>query len=39
MTTIPVVAIAGDPPSKVERYGIPAGVGGGLAWLVAAASE
>lgn len=39
LTTVPVVAIAGDRASKAERYGIPAGVGGGLAWLVAAASD
>lgn len=39
LTTVPVVAIAGDPASKVERYGIPAGVAGGLAWLVVAAAN
>ena len=39
LTTVPVVAIAGDPASKVERYGIPAGLAGGLAWLVVAASD
>ena len=39
LTTVPVVAIAGDPASKVERYGIPAGVGAGLAWLVVAAAN
>ena len=39
LTTVPVVAIAGDPISKVERYGIPAGVAGGLAWLVVAAAN
>ena len=39
LTTLPVVAIAGDPASRVERYGIPAGVAGGLAWLVVAASD
>ena len=39
LTTVPVVAIAGDPASKVVRYGIPAGVGGGLAWLVVAAAN
>ncbi|MFS0755910.1 universal stress protein [Noviherbaspirillum sp. 1P10PC] len=39
LTTVPVVVIAGDPVSKAERYGIPAGVGAGLALLVAAAAE
>lgn len=39
LTTVPVVVIAGDPASKAERYGIPAGVGTGLALLVAAAAE
>ena len=39
LTTVPVVAIAGDPASRVERNGIPAGVAGGLAWLVVAASD
>ena len=39
LTTVPVVVIAGDPASKVERYGIPAGIGAGLAWLVVAAAE
>ena len=39
LTTAPVVVIAGDPASKVERYGIPAGVGAALAWLVVAATD
>ena len=39
LTTVPVVAIAGDPASKLERYGIPVGVGAGLAWLVVAAAN
>lgn len=39
LTTVPVVAIAGDPASKLERYGIPAGVGAGLTWLVVAAAS
>ena len=39
LTTVPVVVIAGEPASKAERYGIPAGVGAGLALLVAAAAE
>ena len=39
LTTVPVVVIAGDPASRAERYGIPAGVGAGLALLVAAAAE
>ena len=39
LTTVPVIAIAGDAASKVERYGIPVGVGAGLAWLVVAAAN
>lgn len=39
LTTVPVIAVAGDPPSVWERYGIQLGVGGGLAWLVVAALE
>lgn len=39
LTTVPVVAVAGDSPSAWERYGIPLGVGGGLAWLLVAALE
>lgn len=39
LTSVPVVVIAGDPASKAERYGIPAGVGAGLAWLMVAAAE
>jgi len=39
LTTVPVVAVAGDLPSAWERYGIQLGVGGGLAWLLVAALE
>jgi nucleotide-binding universal stress UspA family protein len=39
LTTVPVIAVAGDPPSTWERYGIQWGVGGGFAWLVVAALE
>ena len=39
LTSVPVVVIAGDAASKAERYGIPAGVGTGLAWLAVAAAE
>jgi nucleotide-binding universal stress UspA family protein len=39
LTTVPVVVIPGEPASRAERYGIPAGVGAGLALLVAAAAE
>ena len=39
LTTVPVMVIAGDPPSKLERYGIPASIGGILALLFLAASE
>ncbi len=37
LTTVPVEVIAGDSASKFERYGIPAGLGAGLALLIAAA--
>ena len=39
LTTVPVVVVAGDTASKVKRYGIPAGVGAALAWLVIATAE
>ena len=39
LTTVPVEVIAGDAPSKVERYGVPAGVGTVLASLFLAAAE
>lgn len=39
LTTVPVIAVAGEPPSTWERYGIRLGVGGGLAGLVVAALE
>jgi len=39
LTTVPLLEIAGDPASKAERYGIPAGVGTGLAWLAVAAAD
>lgn len=39
LTTVPVIAVAGDSPSTWERYGIQLGVGGGLAWLLVAALE
>lgn len=32
-TTIPVEVIAGDPPSSLERVGVPAGIGTGLTLL------
>ena len=35
-TTVPVVVIAGESISKLERYGLPAGLGGVIALLVAA---
>ena len=37
LTTVPVIAIAGDAASRVERYGIPAGIGAGLTLLAVAA--
>jgi Ca2+-transporting ATPase len=39
LTTVPVEVIAGDSVSKFERYGIPAGLGAGLALLIAAAVD
>ena len=36
LTPVPVEVIAGDSISKLERYGIPAGIGAGLALLLAA---
>jgi len=39
LTTVPVAVIAGESVSRLERYGIPAGVGGGLALLMLAAAD
>ena len=39
LTTVPVKIIAGDAASKLERYGVPAGVGTALASLFFAASN
>jgi YjbE family integral membrane protein len=39
LTTVPVEVIAGDAISKVERYGIPAGIGAALALLALAAAD
>ena len=39
LTTVPVEVIAGDAVSKLERYGIPAGVGAGLAALLLLAAD
>ena len=39
LTTVPVKVVAGDPVSPLERSGIPAGVGTGLASLFFAAAE
>ena len=36
LTPVPVVVIAGDAISNLERYGIPAGIGAGLLLLLAA---
>jgi hypothetical protein len=36
---VPVEVIAGDAVSRWERYGIPAGVGGLIALLLAAAAD
>ena len=39
LTTVPVEVIAGDAVSKLERYGIPAGIGAGLALLALVAAD
>ena len=39
LTTVPVEVIAGDAVSKLERYGIPAGIGTALALLFLAAAD
>jgi hypothetical protein len=39
LTTVPVEVIAGDAVSKLERYGVPAGIGGLLALLLFAAAD
>ena len=39
LTTVPVEVIAGDASSKLERYGIPAGLGAALGLLIAAAVD
>ncbi len=39
LTTVPVEMIAGDAVSKLERYGIPAGIGGALVLLLLAAAD
>ena len=39
LTTVPVAVIAGDAVSKLERYGIPAGVGGTMAFLLFAVAD
>ncbi len=36
LTTVPVEVIAGDAISRLERYGIPAAIGAGLALVLAA---
>ena len=39
LTTVPVAVIAGDAVSKLERYGIPAGIGAALGFLLLAAAD
>ncbi|MBC8022207.1 MAG: universal stress protein [Burkholderiales bacterium] len=39
LTSVPVELVAGPGVSKVERYGVPAGIGAALALLVAAAVD
>ncbi|MEO8132476.1 MAG: universal stress protein [Betaproteobacteria bacterium] len=39
LTTVPVEVIAGDAVSRLERFGIPAGVGAAIGFLVFAAAD
>jgi YjbE family integral membrane protein len=39
LTTVPVEVVAGDAISKVERFGVPAAIGGALALLLYAAAD
>lgn len=39
LTTVPVEVIVGDSISKLERFGIPAGIGTGLAALLLLAAD
>ncbi len=39
LTKVPVQVIAGDAVSRLEQYGIPAGIGGGVALLLLAAID
>lgn len=39
LTTVPVVVIAGERPSRAERYGVPVGAGAALALLLYAAAD
>ena len=39
LTTVPVELVAGESISKLERFGVPAGIGTALALLVAAALD
>jgi nucleotide-binding universal stress UspA family protein len=39
ITTVPVELVAGESISKLERFGVPAGIGAALALLVAAAID
>jgi YjbE family integral membrane protein len=39
LTSVPVEVIAGDAVSRLERYGVPAGLGAAIALLVAAAAD
>ena len=39
LTTVPVEVVAGEDISRLERYGVPAGIGATLALLIAAAAD
>ena len=39
LTTVPVAVIAGGSVSRLERYGIPAGLGGAMAFLLLAVTD
>jgi hypothetical protein len=38
-TSVPVEVIAGESVSRLERYGLPTGLGAALALLIAAAAD
>jgi hypothetical protein len=39
LTSVPVEVVVGDSVSKLERYGIPAGIGAGIGALLLLAAD